>query len=319
MNQLIVDNYIIDVDPVEILTKLQSELTNGKLYTFKMSGSGIQVPCPFHSDGREKHPSAYLNIKNEDVPYLWFHCFVDDVSCDFIKFIARCFDESYEYAKQWLLSNYGHSFLVDRQIRLEEIDLTKKKEEQKYLDDSILEEFSSYHPYFEKRHLTDETVEKFELKYDPLTKMVVFPVRDINGKIAFLTRRSTEGKKFFIDKGADKSVIYLLYNIIRDNIKEVVVCEGQFNRLTSWQYGHPRIALLGAGTTEDQIKVLNKTGIRHYILCYDNDPAGRKGASRFKKFIKKDVFVDDVIMPEGKDINDLTKEEFEDLISLHIT
>lgn len=317
--ELIVDGYVIEEPILNILYKLRNELTNGKLSVIEQKDEYVRVTCPFHSEGHERHPSCSVYSGDGDLVYGTFHCFTCNERGDLVKFIARCFNESYEYAKQWLLSNYGHSFLVDRVIKLEEIDLTKKKEEQKYLDDSILEEFSNYHPYFEKRHLTDETVEKFELKYDPLTKMVVFPVRDINGKIAFLTRRSTEGKKFFIDKGADKSVIYLLYNIIRDNIKEVVVCEGQFNRLTSWQYGHPRIALLGAGTTEDQIKVLNKTGIRHYILCYDNDPAGRKGASRFKKFIKKDVFVDDVIMPVGKDINDLTKEEFEDLISLHIT
>ena len=169
-----------------------------------------------------------------------------------------------------------------------------------------------------KRKLTDEIIEKFEIKYDPLSKSIVFPVRDISGKLVGLTKRSIEGKKFYIDKGFNKENIYLLYNIISENIKEVVVCESQINALTSWVYGKPAIALFGAGTTEEQMNVLNNTDIKHYILCYDPDNAGKKGANKFKRLIRKDVFVDEIFLPSGKDLNDLTKEEFNNILSLQL-
>ena len=47
---------------------------------------------------------------------------------------------------------------------------------------------------------------------------------------------------------------------------------------------------------------------------YDNDEAGRKGANKFKKLIRKDVFITDIIMPKGKDVADCSKEEFWDIL-----
>jgi DNA primase len=43
---------------------------------------------------------------------------------------------------------------------------------------------------------------------------------------------------------------------------------------------------------------------------FDGDEAGRKGAERFKKNIRNDVIVTDILMPNGMDVNDLTYEQF---------
>ena len=47
---------------------------------------------------------------------------------------------------------------------------------------------------------------------------------------------------------------------------------------------------------------------------YDGDEAGERSKEVFKKYIRKDVLVDDVAMPPGKDVNDLSQKEFENLI-----
>ena len=48
---------------------------------------------------------------------------------------------------------------------------------------------------------------------------------------------------------------------------------------------------------------------------FDNDEAGRKATSLFKKMIRKDVFVLEANIPTGyKDINDLSKELFDECI-----
>ena len=62
------------------------------------------------------------------------------------------------------------------------------------------------------------------------------------------------------------------------------------------------------------IDTLKKSGIRSYILCFDGDEAGRKGANRFKKHIGNDVFITDVLLPMGKDVNDLSEEELKTLL-----
>ena len=166
-----------------------------------------------------------------------------------------------------------------------------------------------------QRGISNEIIEKFKIKYDPKNKTIVFPVRDRYGRLKFLTERGIEGKYFHIQGSANKRNIFGLNEVIKGNYKECVVCESQINCLNAWSWGYPAIALLGAGTTDEQIEELNNTSIMRYILCYDGDDAGRKGSSRFKRLIKNSVFVDEIIYPEGKDLADMGKEFFE--VSLH--
>ena len=63
---------------------------------------------------------------------------------------------------------------------------------------SILDTFESFHPYMIKRKLTKRIIELFKIKYDPKTESIVFPVYNENNRLVMLTRRSVEGKKFFI-------------------------------------------------------------------------------------------------------------------------
>ena len=311
MKELVINNYIISAPLIEILQRVKSELTNGKLDIVEVKGEQIRVTCPVHKDGKENKPSAYIYIGDSEVPYGSWHCFTCGSSGNFANFIAHCFDKPNAWARQWLIKNFGEAF-SETTLDLQRIELEKPKI--KVYDDSILNQFESYHPYMTQRGLTDEIIAKFEIKYDSLTKSIVFPVRDLKGNIIYLTKRSIEGKKFYIEKDVDKSIPYLLYNIVKDNIKEVVVCEGQFDALKSWTFGKPAIAMIGAGTPKEQMATLNKLDILHYILCYDNDSAGRKGAERFKSMINKRCFVDDIIMPKGRDVGDLTKEEFDKLV-----
>lgn len=177
------------------------------------------------------------------------------------------------------------------------------------MNESILDTFQSYHPYMTKRKLTSEVISKFKIKYDPNSQCIIFPVWDENDNLLFLTSRNVNYKYYHLPKDIEKP-IYLLNEINKLDIKEVVVCESQINCLTSWSYGIPAIALFGSTLTNYQRDILNKSSIRHYILALDGDDAGKKGVERFKKMIRKDVLVDVMEIPLNKDVNDLTYEEF---------
>ena len=311
-NELIIDNHIIKKDIRAILSKLRAELTNGKLADIRYTGDQVAVTCPYHNYGKESHPSCFIYVgDDEKMPWGTFHCFTCGESGSLVKFIGLCLDCNDNYAKCWLKKNFTEKTLtnstldIDDNIILNISEVTQKKA----LDESILNKFQSWHPYIEQRHISKEVAERFEVKYDSKTASIVFPVRDKKGDLVFLTKRSINEKNFYIDSSADK-IVYLLYEVIRNNYKQVIVAESQINALVSYSYGFPAVALFGAGTTKNQIEELNSTNILHYILMYDNDDAGRKGAERFKKFIRKDVFVTDIIMPKNKDIADCTKEEF---------
>lgn len=312
-NSLILGGHVIRRDIKGILTRVRSSLINGKLANIQYAGSEVKVTCPFHKDGKEATPSCYI-YAGEDSNLVWgtFHCFACGEKGSLVKFISACSGRSKGSVEEWLKKDFTESVVSSDSLLIDDdipLDFKEKEERKKYLNDSILDRYQKWHPYIEKRHISREVAERFELRYNPETKSIVFPVRDTTGRLVFLTERSVEGKKFHIDTSASKTV-YLLSEALRMGYKQVIVAESQINALVSYSYGFPAVALFGAGTTEGQMEELNKTDILHFVLMYDNDEAGRKGASRFKKMIKPSVFVTDIIMPRGKDIADCTREEF---------
>ena len=311
MNEFIIDNHLIKKDIREILSLLRSHINNGKLSNMVFKGEEVSVSCPFHKEGKENKPSCFIYVgEDNNLPRGTFHCFTCNESGNLIKFIASCLDNTEYYAKEWLKKYFTLEIKETNSLNIEEaICFAPKKKKINFLNDSILENFQSWHPYIGKRNISKEIANRFQIKYDSLTKTIVFPVRDIKGNFLFLTRRSIESKNFYIDSEAEKTV-YLLDEAVKNNLNQVIVVESQINALVSYSYGFPAIALFGAGTTKGQIEELNKTNILHYILMYDNDEAGRKGASKFKKMIKKNTFVTDILMPKGKDVADCSKEEF---------
>ena len=162
-----------------------------------------------------------------------------------------------------------------------------------------------------QRKLTTEVIEKFKIKYDPKTKSIVFLCDDRN-RLLMLTRRSVINKTFIIDMIKKSCLSIKFYQI--DDAKSVYVCESQINALTLWSWGYPAIALFGTGT-KIQYEILSKSGIRVYNLCFDGDEAGDRGTKNFIKNLgNKGAFMNIIKIPRGKDVNDLTKEEFDRLM-----
>ena len=317
MNNLKIDNHIISKDITTILSLAKGEINNGKLNDIMHKGNEIAVTCPFHSNGMERKPSCFIYVgDDEQLPWGTLHYFACGENGSLIKFLSRVFDSNEYYVKGWLKRNF-----TERIDNIEHIDIggaisfgKARSNDTTHVDESILDTFQKWHPYIERRHINRDIAERFDIRYDPSTESIVFPVRDRNGTLRFLTRRSVEGKVFHIDPSASK-VVYLLDEVFRNNYRQVIVVESQINALVAYSYGFPAVALFGAGTTDAQMDELNHSPIFHYILMYDNDEAGRKGASRFKKLIRDDVLVDDILMPYGKDVADLSKDEFWNILN----
>lgn len=311
----VIDNHVIKKDIRAIITFVSSMLVNGKLkdIDFKASNSNIRCTCPFHSDGLERTPSCDIYIGEDTDKIKWgtYHCFACSSKGSLSKFIGACFDNNEEYGKLFLKKYFTEKILTDNCIIDDKIFFKKISTRQKLLDEKVLDRFQSWHPYMQERKLTKEICEKFQVKYDPETQCIVFPVRDKNNNLLFLTRRNINTKQFIIDKDIKKP-IYLLNYIISNNIKEIYVCESQINCLTLQSWGYPAVALFGTGD-EYQYNILNNTDIICYHLCFDGDTAGYNGIKKFIKNINNSCFIDIIDIPLGKDVNDLTKTEFENL------
>lgn len=309
MRHLQVDNYIINKSIEEILTLLRITLANGKLKDIKNKGDNLLVTCPHHENGLENTPACNIYIGDDlNLPYGYFNCFVCGEKGSFLKFVAECFDASESYAKSWLLKNFGGELITKNLLMADPIVLNKNKDAKKYLDESVLDEYQTWTPYLSQRKLTRETAQKFNLRYDPKYRQVIFPYYNEKGKLVTLLKRNIDTKTFFIESGITKPV-YGINKIFQEDIRTCVLTEGLFDCLLANQYGMPAIATLGNPSIE-QFKLINKSPISTIYLMFDNDAAGKLFTKKAHEYLANRFFIYDVNIIGKKDIGELTKDEF---------
>lgn len=306
-----IKNKVIDEPLINILKQVRKEINNGKLKDIQNKGDNIQITCPSHSDGKENHPACQVYIGDSDQNlYGQAHCFACGYKASFAQLISDCFDQpDLSFGEEWLIERYGK--VLNTQILNIDSNIDFTKSIKSKLNPDILEKFKYKHEYMYKRHLTDNIIDKFCIGFDKVDNCITFPVWDENNNLITVTKRSVNTKDFFIDKNIEKPLY--LYNFIKKEHKTTVyICESQINALTLWTWGYPAIALIGTGS-KHQYDILNKSGIRVYILCFDGDEAGDKGIDRFKDNLSDDVLILVKKIPRGKDVNDLSKEQFDEL------
>ena len=288
----------------DILGLLQK--ATGKPREFRCRGDNYQVTCPFHKNGEESHPSCQVYCGSGDVEYGFMHCFTCGENGPLWHFVGECLGRGDEHGKKWLLDNFGNCF-TEKTYDLPPLEA----EGLKALDESCLEGLLPWHPYMGKRRLSRKACEAFQVGYDPKDDCLVFPVRDEYGRLAMLTRRSVSGKKFMVDADAEKPV-YAMDRIRKEGLTEATVVESQINCLTLWGWGIPSVALFGTGT-KSQYGIINRSGLRTLFLALDGDSAGAKGTRRLLSALSPSILAYVVELPRGKDVNDLTYEEFNSL------
>lgn len=315
---LMVDGIPILENEMTIIDVLRNELFNRgiqKLAVVKKSHGNIQVCCPIHKEGKEKKPSCGINLdSSHGTEPGTVHCFTCGYVASFKEFVSDCFgyNDGGEYGKRWLLENFVSVEVEKRKNFKINLGGRCSGKNTAYITEKELDNYRYIHPYMYKRHLTDEIIDKFDVGYDSETQCLTFPVWDEQGRCVFVARRSVKTKFFNYPKEVNKPVYAL--NFISYNTKQVVVCESIINALTCWTWGIPAIALIGTGSFE-QYPILQNCHIRKFLLALDPDEAGDKGRARIKKNVKGKMIID-LKIPQGKDVNDLTKEEFEDIMRM---
>lgn len=308
------DKYI-NANVLTIIETLKQDLfLNGinKFNKIKVNNNNIQVTCPIHKEGQEQKPSAGIVLQgSEKVEEGTIHCFTCGYTATLPELISNCFGyyDNGKFGENWLLKNFSNVDLRERKP----LNLGKSSSPIKinYVTENELQSYRYYHPYMFKRKLTKEIISLFDVGYDQKTNCITFPTWDEFGNCVFITRRSVEGKFFNYPSNVDKPVYAL--NKIPKNITNVVVCESIINALTCWVYGDYAIAMLGTGT-EHQYEILKRSHIRKFILAFDGDEAGDNACKRFKRALRDKAIITKLEVPRGKDINDLSKEEYLNLI-----
>lgn len=325
-------------DDIAVIYELRDQLRiNGidLFHTIKESSTNIQVTCPIHSEGKERKPSCGISKVSRErdgmiTPAGTVHCFSCGYRSTLEEMISNCFGKNDYgvFGSRWLVRNFQTVSVEDRKP----IELNFGRNNQDFIQaefvtEEELDQYRYYHEYMWQRKLTKEIVELFDVGYDDnfilydkhnrprgSFRCLTFPVLDDHGRCVFVARRSVDTKMFHYPAGSQKPV-YGLFEIYKycDQINEIIVCESILNALTCWVYGRPAVALLGLGT-HNQYEQLLKYPCRKFITGFDPDEAGDKATKDFKNYIGKKRLVTSFEIPESKDLNDLTKNEFELLV-----
>lgn len=312
-----VDGLPILVDDMEVIRTLRDQLGMQGIVRFRnirRTYNNIMVSCPFHSDGQEQHPSFGIStVEKDGKPAGQCHCFACHYKGSLNDMISRCFgyDDKGEFGRRWLIQNFVSFETSDREILLDfSRDTDEVEEEQVFVSEEELKTYRFYHPYMFRRKLTEDVINKFDVGYDKKRDSITFPVRDEQGRTLFVGTRSVKGKNFFYPPGVRKPV-YGLFEIKGLDLDELWICESQFNALTCWVYGKPAVALMGTGD-EWQYEQLRNLSCRKIVLALDPDKAGFKGCVKLK-YALKNKLIYRANVPFGKDINDLSRDEFDNL------
>lgn len=326
-----VDGIPILADEIEILQTLKDQVYEQQgreiFRKMKRTGDNIMICCPIHNEGQERKPSCGIRVVDGKYSKAGqVHCFACGYVDSLQGMISKLFGhEGTDFGKHWLLQNFVTGEVDNRpEIKLDMSRGVKQQITPTYITEEELASYRYTHPYMYQRKLTDEIIEKFDVgyqkdfqlvtknedgtdKYWPPVECLTFPVRDKDGNCLFVSRRAIYNKNFFLPPNIEKPV-YGIYELPKP-CKTVVICESVFNALTCISYGVPAVALFGTGDTY-QYEQLNKLDVRKYVLGLDPDKAGYKGCWKLKKALNKYHMVTKLVIPHGKDINDLSYEEF---------
>lgn len=323
---------------VEIVDKLAAF---GYVRPSKVSGNYYQIHCPFHNNGNERRPSCGVLLHDEYkngslYKEGWFHCFacghagslqdsidkilkdrgVNQTGLDWLKMNVPDFEDDSESddlipkgIMDQIASKYALNYIQER----------TSDEPARYITEEELAKYRFVVPYMYERKLTDEIISAYDVGYDAewippgRTKKVpciTFPVRDKFGRTMFLCRRSIQGKMYNYPDGVTKPLYGI--DMIPKGTSSLIICESCINALTAVSYGYPAVALLGTGNPY-QVKQLKELGMKEFIICCDGDEAGRIATGKLMRALKSVAIIWVIDMPDGKDLNDCTKEEFDKL------
>lgn len=272
------------------------------------SRKGLQLlaRCPFHKDGKEEHPSFYWNTRNG----MW-HCQSCKAGGTFPKFL-RMQGINEDVIKTILeeVDYLAGLSLADDPFRRN--PLTAFYE----LDENWVTIYRATGcplagtPFNKSRNMTQETLNHFEIGYDPFRREVMFPVRSWNGTLTCFSGRAHEWDRrsrylfrtkqlevehpdYYFDKSFHLWNFHNLWvwahtipDIDRDP-PPVLLVEGFKVAMYLHQIGYPFVVSAFGSNLHDVQKYLLSLLGWPVIVFFDNDKAGRIGTQNARKMLSK--------------------------------
>lgn len=230
------------------------------------SGDEWSVLCPSHGD---RNASMRINIAKGK-----FFCHGCHIRGG-MKTLARIVGARWTYDPQ----EARFEMVLAKLAKLREVDVTQRV---RVLPESTLDRYKDVPTDYwaQTRGFTQDTIDAFDLGYDPIEDAAIIPVRDIEGRLLGVTRRYLDPDahlKYRDAKGFRKADnLFASWMAAADESPTVVLTEGPLDAVKVWQAGHAAVAQFGSYITPRQIRLLRILGTLEIVLFYDHDEGGRK-------------------------------------------
>lgn len=247
------------------------------------NGREYSVRCPIHN---ERHASMRINV-DKGV----YYCHGCKAKGGMVK-LARLMGVAYRYNK----AEAGMSNLMNK------LDLLRRGSDtqaEAVLSEDTLKRYALPTAYWTDprpsgRGFAPETVEAFDLGYDPMTESAIIPIRNMWGDLLGVTKRSLRKdgtRSRYIDpKGFKKrDNLFGSWFVAEAETPYVVLVEGPLDCIKVWEAGHPCVALYGSYASPTQIMMLRRMGIVSAVMFFDNDKQGKAVAKQCKGFVEDGV------------------------------
>ncbi len=161
--------------------------------------------------------------------------------------------------------------------------------------------------------------------YDKFRDRLMFPVLDVRGEVlGFSGRALADGQEPKYLNSPETLVFSkrrILYGIHRaKNTKRgsFLLVEGNIDVVTLHQAGFDNaVASMGTSLTTEQTRLISRYA-KEIVICYDNDPAGRKATERALDILKDSEFSVKVLkLPDRMVDGQAVKIDADDFIKLH--
>jgi DNA primase len=273
--------------------------------------SEFKIVCPFHGD-----VNASLLIDLEAGNFFCFGCGRTGDALKFVQYVNKDMDELEACIKYYKI-------LHSKKVRKMHINIHKKERIES--KQAIIEakdyyyglksidwrkENSAEKAYMKQRGFTAKALNECKAKINyNVAYPIIFPMFDLGEFKGWVCRtnnkRVEKKRKYLYNEGFSRS-----NTLVGDyDSKVVVLVEGYMDRLKFIQFGAKKVAaILGWKITDEQIKKLQKQGVKCVVSALDNDECGRKGTAYLKKFFPVIRFQ----YPEGvKDPGEMDQATFD--------
>ena len=320
------------------------------------SGNSYKGLCPFHS---EKTPSFHVFPDTQS-----YYCFGCHKGGNIFSFVMRTEGLEFREALEFLAKRAGINYSFSKKDKSAKSLYDVAEMAAEFFKNNLKSpQGTAAQAYMKRRNLNEHDIENFMLGYSPVSwdalsvylkksgvpekqilnsglaienknhiydrfrGRLIFPVKDITGRVIAFGGRliDGEGAKYINSPECEifskKNNLYLLYearNAMRKKARSILV-EGYMDAVRLHKCGFTEaVASLGTSLTSEQANLLARFSDTCYI-CYDTDKAGQEAALRGMYILREaglDVRV--VSLPEGKDPDEFLSanppEKFEDAL-----